>query len=82
MKTAEKAYLEALKGINIKENEKIVLQSKKSHFCYIFARNVKDSNKEELFNIVLQSGNKYWINLFLETVKFNKEKFSDYLLFI
>jgi len=111
MKTTCEAYSEACKGINIKENERIVLESKDSesccwfakdvkganikaheqiilesksyyYYCYNFARYVPESNKEELFKVILESEDRNWINIFLEYVEFNKEKFINYLLFI
>ena len=82
MKNVTEAYWEAYKGINIKENEQMVLESKSIAFCYYFARDVKDSNKEELFKVVLESGNKDLINIFLQYVEFDKKKFKNYLLFI
>jgi len=82
MKTVHKAYHEALEGINIQENEKIVLKSKNCYYCYGFAKYVLGANKEKLFKVILESGDKDWINYFLKHVNFDKKKYINYLLFI
>ena len=45
------AYNEALKGINVKENERIVLESKTA-WCFYFAKNIPKADTkahEKLF---------------------------------
>jgi len=48
-------------------------------FC---KRCIPGANKEELFKVVLESGDKDWINSFLKDVDFDKQKYINYLLFI
>ena len=83
MKTAKEAYWESIKGINIKENERIVIESKDLGYCCLFAKDILErADKEELIKVVLESGNKDWINAFIEDIEFDKEKFVNYILFI
>ena len=48
------AYYEALDGINVKENEQIVLQSKNLHWSYHFAKNIKGANIKAHEQIILE----------------------------
>jgi len=89
MKTELENYLEAKKalddatlGFNIEENENIVANSNEYQLIFWFAQDVKSANKEKLFKSILKSGRLDWINYYLKYIKFNKDQFSDYLLFI
>jgi len=67
------------------EDLKKVIESKDPCYAYTIARDfayLEEEYKEELFKIVFESGNKYYLELFLEYVEFNREKFENYLLFI
>ena len=106
---ARKAYIEAFKGINLKENEQIVLECKtdwcyyfardikgadiKAHekvileleytkYSYYFARDVLGANIEEHFKVIYNSGNKYWLNFFIEEVNYKNTKVEEWLLYI
>jgi len=58
------------------------MKSKNGWNCFMFATNVENSNKEELFKVVLEYGDKGCINAFLKNIDFDKDKFKIYLLFI
>jgi hypothetical protein len=44
IKNADEAYEEALKGINVKENENIVLKYKNAKLCYLFAKHIPSAD--------------------------------------
>jgi len=74
MKTAEEAYEEAIKGINIQENENIVLKIKDHHYSYLFARDVPRANIKSHEKIILESKDLYCCYWFAKDVKeSNKE---------
>ena len=107
---AEDAFYDARDGINVKENEKIVLKCKKIYWCYrfaldvpganikahekvileleytkysyYFARDVLGANIEEHFKVIYNSGNKYWLNFFIEEVNYKNTKVEVWLLYI
>lgn len=70
------------KAANIKEHEKIVLESKDAKYAYYFAKNIPEANKERLFTKVLELNDLYYICLFLKNIDFDKEKYKHLLLFI
>ena len=51
---AQKAYREALKRINVKENEKIVLECKNVYWCSHFAANIPEADIKAHENVILQ----------------------------
>ena len=53
---AEKAYNKALKGINVKENEQIILECKNS-WCYDFARDIHEANIRAHEKVILEIKN-------------------------
>ena len=53
---ASDAYFEARKGINIKENEKIVLETKTS-WCYNFAKDIKGADIKAHEQVILEFKN-------------------------
>jgi hypothetical protein len=69
---------------NIKAHEQIIIDSKNSDcdYCYYFARDIKNSNKELLFKALLQSGNFYYIKQFYKYINFDKTKYETLMLFI
>jgi len=69
MKTAKEAYWEALKGINIKENEKIVLESKDIHYCCCFARNIFQANTKPFEELILERKECWYCYWFAKYVK-------------
>ena len=106
---ARKAYIEACKGINIKQNEKIVLECKNSwcfyfardipgadikaheqaileiknpHYSFWFARDIVRANIEEHFKVILNSGDKEWLNLFIEKINYKNTKVEEWLFYI
>ena len=50
---AGKAYYEARKGINVKENEKIVLECK-TDWCYDFALNIPEADIKAHEKVILE----------------------------
>lgn len=81
MKTPREIYSEALSGINIQENEKLILNSNDGYYIYRFAKDVKDANILALEEALLKT--KYVIGFlyFAEFVKgSNKQKLSDAVL--
>ena len=52
-KKAEKAYWEAFAGINVKENEKIVLECK-TDWCYHFAKEIKGADIKAHEKVILE----------------------------
>ena len=51
-KKAEDAYNKARDGINVKENEQIVLECKTS-WCYFFARDIEEANTKAHEQVIL-----------------------------
>jgi len=52
---AQKAYDKAREGINVKENEQIVLKCKIGHWCYLFARDIKGADIKAHEQVVLEN---------------------------
>ena len=50
---AQNAYYEALDGIDVKENEQIVLESK-TFLCYYFARDIPGADIKEHEQVILE----------------------------
>jgi hypothetical protein len=67
---------------NIKAHEEIVFNSKDPEWCYFFARNIENSNKELLFEVVLQSGDLKCIMAFYKLIDFDKTKYETLMLFL
>jgi len=82
MKTAEEAHWEAAyECINIKENEKIVLESKDPHYCYWFAIYVPGTNIKELEEAILESKNtEYCYRFARDVIEANKEALFKVIL--
>lgn len=57
METLVKAYNEAYDGINIKENEQIVLAYKNAHYSFNFALNIAIVDIESHEKVILESEN-------------------------
>jgi len=51
---AEDAFYDARDGINVKENEKIVLKCKKIYWCYRFALDVPGANIKAHEKVILE----------------------------
>ena len=108
-KKAKKAYYEARAGINVKENEKTLLECKtywcfdfalnvpgadiKAHelallelrdpeYSFLFAQNIPGANIEEHFKIILNSGDKNWLDGFIQFVNYKNTKVEEWLLYI
>jgi hypothetical protein len=67
---------------NIKAHERIIIDSKHPYYCYWFALDIEHSNKQLLFEIILASGNLYFINFFYENVDFDKTKYENLMMFV
>ena len=48
------AYFEALNGINVKENEQIILQSKNLNWSYYFAKDIKGADIKAHEKVLLE----------------------------
>jgi len=81
MKSLTQAFFEAINGLNIKENELIILGSKCPIYCYGFALHVTGANKQALSEVVLKSLNYHYINLFYNNIDFDKSRYDLMLLF-
>ena len=68
--------------INISLHEQIIIKSKNARYCYLFARDVKQSNKQLLSKAVLLSGDLYFIKKFYEKIDFDKEKYKTLMMFL
>ena len=76
------AYNQAFDGINIKENEKIVLECKSPTYSFYFARYIPGANIENHFKVIFNSGNKFWLNRFIKEVNYKGTKVEEWLLYI
>jgi len=66
--TAYKAYYQALNGINIKENEKIVLEIKDTNWCYQFAKNIPAADIKAHEKNLLELKDAYYCFIFARDV--------------
>ena len=66
---ARKAYREACEGINVKENEKIVLECKISFWCYYFALNIPEANIKAHEQVLLEIKDPEYSCLFAEYIE-------------
>jgi len=81
MKTIYEAYNEACRGINIKENEKIVLECKNIHMCYKFALDVPGANIEAHEKIIIENKSPMYCYFFAKYAKnSNKEELFKVIL--
>jgi len=81
MKTVYQAYKEAREGINIKKNEKIILESKNIDYCYEFARDVPGANIKAFEEVILEIKDPYWCYSFAKYLKgSNKEELFKVIL--
>jgi len=81
MKVAQVAYYEAYRGINIQDNEKIVLESKDLEYCYWFARYVPLANIKAFEEAILENKDHSWCYFFAKDVKeSNKEELFKVVL--
>jgi len=81
MKNLEDVYLEARRGINIQENEKIILESKDLYYCYCFAWIIKEANIKAHEKVVLESKNSNYCYAFARYIKgSNKEELFKLVL--
>jgi len=62
------AFQNSLKGINIKENEQIVIESKNHIYIFKFAIYIEKSNKQKLLKALLDLNDVYYINMFLKYI--------------
>jgi hypothetical protein len=60
---------------NIKAHEKVILNSKDPHYCYLFARDIYNANIKGHEKIILDSRNTYYCYLFARDI-FNSNKDS------
>lgn len=65
----ESAIVEAGYGINIKQNQEIIINSKNSHYVYDFALSVKESDTNKLQQVIIDNQDSYYAYLFALYVK-------------
>jgi hypothetical protein len=70
------------KTANIKAHEKVIIDSKNIHYAYTFAADIENSNKELLFELVLESKDVDYIKAFYNYIDFDKTKYETLMLFI
>jgi hypothetical protein len=70
------------KDANINAHQDIIINSNSIHYCYLFAKDIKSSNKELLFEKLLKYKDLDYIKAFYDNVNFNKSKYETLLLFI
>jgi len=81
MKTAKEAYEEALRGINVKENEAIVLANKDNYYSFYFARKVKGANIKAHEKIIIKNGSPGYCLFFADNIKgADKQALSEVVL--
>jgi hypothetical protein len=67
---------------NIKAHQQVIINSKNRVECFYFAKHIRNSNKQLLSEIVLVSGDLFWIKKFYNEVDFDKSKYERLMLFI
>ena len=75
-------FAKDIPGANIKAHEKILLELKHPKHSYFFARNIAGANIEEHFKVIFNSGNKFWLDRFIERVNYKNTKVEEWLLYI
>jgi len=81
MKTPQQAYEDAKSGINVQENEHIILNSGDGYWIFRFARDIHNANISCLEDAMLNSGYILGFYFFAKEVdKSDKQKISDYVL--
>ena len=65
---ADKAYTEARKGINVKKNERIVLECKTT-WCYEFARDIHGADIKAHEQVILELKSGYYSYYFARDIK-------------
>lgn len=71
LKDPEKSYYYCFynkKTANIKEHEKIILESKDAWYAYLFARDIPNANIKELEKVVLESKNVHYAYFFARDI--------------
>jgi hypothetical protein len=67
---------------NIEAHQKVILDSKNLYILIWFAKDIKNSNKQLLSEVVLASGDLFWIKRFYDEVDFDKSKYETLMLFL
>jgi len=67
-KEAKNAYYNAFFKIDVKENEKIVLESKDTNWCYEFAKNIPGADIKAHEQIILELKNGYYCFIFARDI--------------
>ena len=81
MKTLQQAYYEASNGLNIAENEQIVLAGKNTKWCFYFALNIPEANIKAHEEIVIVSKDPHICFCFAKHIKgTNKQLLSKVVL--
>lgn len=66
---------------NALKHQEIITLSNDHRLMYLFARDVKKSDKQALSEVILKSLNYHYINLFYKEINFDKSKYDLMLMF-
>lgn len=81
MKTVEEAYEEALKGINVKKNEALVLENKSSYHSFWFAKKIKGANIKAHERVIINNKKPAYCLMFADYIKdADKQTLSEVVL--
>jgi len=69
-------------GADIKAHEKVILELNSSRFSYCFARFILGANIEDHFKIIFNSGDKVWLDEFIQFVNYKGTKVEEWILYI
>lgn len=73
-----KALYEACSGIDVEQNQEIVIQSKDAYYVYCFAVEVKDANIEKLQQVIIDNKDCQYAYWFAKDIKkANIQKLSE-----
>lgn len=76
-----KAYSEACNGINIEENQEIIIQGKIAQYAYMFANHIKNSNIQRLQQVIIDDQNPCYAFYFaLDIKETNIQKLSEVVI--
>ena len=75
-------FAKEIKGADIKAHEKVILELKDPQYYYKFARDIAGANVEEHFKVILNSGDKLWLDNFIEKVNYKNTKVEKWLFYI
>ena len=75
-------FTKDVSGADIKAHEQVILEIKDPQYSYWFAKHIPGANIEEHFKVVLNSGSKFWLDMFTNYVNYKGTKVEEWLLYI